>query len=112
MAIYPTTPSPRYQSVHGKSLPAIRTESEGNYGMTRKRTTRSRSHFSLKYDAITRDEYAILEAFFLENQGTMFSYTYPLEPLKTYTVMFDIDKIEATDINPNRCNTSVELIEI
>jgi len=110
--MYPSTPSPRFQSVRGKSLPALRTESEANYGNTRKRSTRSRAYFQLKYDAITHEEFSTLEAFFLANQGSKFSFVYPLEPLTTYTVMFNMDKIEATDINPNRCTTSVELIQV
>lgn len=112
MATFPSSPSPRYSSKRGKQLPALRSESEGSYGMTRRRFTKSRVFFSLNFDNITMAEYTILENFFLANQGTIFDYVYPLDPLNTHKVMFASDTIEATDTSPLRCNTTIELIGV
>ena len=112
MAVYPTNPIPRFQSKRGKQRGAIRTESEASYGMTRNRFTKSRPFFSLNYENITNEQYSILESFFETYQGQIFDFVYPKEPTKTYRVMFNMDKIEATDTNPNRCTTSVELVGV
>lgn len=112
MATFPSSPSPRYSSKRGKQFAALRSESEGSYGMTRKRFTKSRVFFSLNFDNITMAEFTILETFFLANQGTIFDYVYPLEPGTTHKVMFASDTIEATDTSALRCNTSIDLIGV
>lgn len=112
MAVYPSTPVARFQSKRGKQRGAIRTESEASYGMTRSRFTKSRAFFTLNYDNITNAEYSILESFFETYQGQTFDFVYPKEPTITHKVMFNMDKIEATDTNPDRCTTSVELVGI
>lgn len=112
MATFPTTPSPRFNSKRGKRLPALRSESEGGYGMTRKQFTKNRTFFTLEYTNITHEEYKTLEDFFLANQGTIFDFVYPLEPLVTHKVMFATDTMEATDTTPQRCTTNVQLIGV
>ena len=111
MAIYPVYPPFRYESTPTKKKGAIRTESEGNYGMTRSRSTRSRAYFTLEY-VITKEDYKILEAFFLEYQGQIFDFVYPDEPLKTYKVMFAMDEISAPGISKSACKTTINLIEV
>ena len=112
MAVYPSTPVPRYDSKRGQRLASIRSESEGGYGMTRKQFTKSRAMFDLQYDNITLAEYKTLEDFFLANQGTTFDFTHPIYPLITYKVMFNIDEMMATDTDIGRCSTSVSLIGV
>ena len=112
MATYPTKPIPRYDSKRGKQLPSIRSQSDGGYGMTRRKFTKNRPFFELKYDNITLAEYKTLEDFFLTNQGTIFDFTHPLYPGERHKVMFNIDEISAQDTNIGRCSTSVTLIGV
>lgn len=112
MEVYPTTPVPRFDSERGKRLPSIRSESEGGYGMTRKQFTKNRPFFNLEYENITLDEYLTLEDFFLNNQGTVFTFAHPLYPLETYNVMFNMDDISAKDKDKGLCSTSIKLIGV
>lgn len=111
MAVFPTSPTPRVNSTRAKRLPSIRTESEGGYGQTRKQFTKMRPRYKLNFDNISHAEYNTLEAFFLANQGTIFTFTHPIE-LVSYDVMFNQDEIEANDFEYGRCNTSIELIGV
>ena len=111
MAVFPTTPLPRVNSTRAKRLPSIRTESEGGYGRTRKQFNKMRPMYKLNFDNISTAEYLTIEAFFLANQGTIFTYTHPIEGVE-YDVMFNQDEISATDIDFERCSTSIELIGV
>ena len=111
MAVFPSTPLPRVNSTRAKRLPSIRTESEGGYGQTRKQFTKMRPMYKLNFDNISTAEYLTLEAFFLANQGTIFTYTHPIEGI-AYDVMFNQDEISATDTDFQRCSTSIELIGV
>lgn len=111
MAVFPTSPTPRVNSTRAKRLPSIRTESEGGYGQTRKQFTKMRPMYKLNFDNISRAEYNTLETFFLANQGTIFTFTHPIE-LVAYDVMFNQDEIEATDTDFGLCKTSIELIGV
>ena len=53
MAVFPSTPIPRYGSNRGKKLNSIRTESEAGYGHTRRQFTKHRVMYELSYDNIT-----------------------------------------------------------
>ena len=86
MAVYPSTPVPRFSSKRGKQRGAIRTESEASYGMTRSRSTKSRPFFTLNYENITNEEYLILESFFETYQGQTFNFVYPKDQTITYNL--------------------------
>lgn len=111
MAVFPTTPLPRVNSTRGKSLPAIKTVSEAGYRQTRKQFTKFSPMYKLNFDNISNAEYLTLETFFLANQGTIFTYTHPIEGV-AYDVMFNQDEISATDTDFERCSTSIELIGV
>lgn len=111
MAVYPSSPMFRVNSTRGKRLYAIRTETEGGYGQTRQQFTKARPLYTLEYDTITNEEYETLETFFLENQGTIFSFTHPKEGI-TYDVMFNMDELTAKDLDYWHCTTQVQLIGV
>ena len=111
MAVFPSTPIPRYGSNRGKKLNSIRTESEAGYGQTRRQFTKHRVMYELSYDNITNAEYNILEAFFLANQGTIFTFTHPKEA-SAVDVMFAHDEITANDTDIGRCTTKISLIGV
>jgi hypothetical protein len=67
----------------------IRTEMEAGYTHTRKRYTRTRITFTVKYDMITTSDKTTLEAFIgtVEQGGFSFSWTHPQSSV-THTVKF------------------------
>lgn len=92
-------------------LEAIRTESEGGYGRTRAKYTKPRYQFDLDYIAINATNYTTIEAYFLANQGSTFTFVYPRDS-QSYTVMFNQDNISCDYISPDKVNCKVSLITI
>lgn len=111
MAVYPSSPVPRYGTTRGKRREAIRTESEAAYGRTRPRFTRSRDTFTLEYNGITSAEFDTLLSFFEANQGTVFDFYYPND-VKLYKVMFAMDELIKKEVTYNIVDTTVQLVTI
>ncbi len=76
MATFPATlPNPNVGFDGELYLPQIRNEFEGNYVQSRPRSSRAIRRFALRWNVLTAAQFAILETFFLANQGSMFTYT-------------------------------------
>lgn len=110
MAVYPTTPKPLLDSEFETKKEAIRTESESAYIMSRPRNTRSKELFTLNYRGLTQEQYQILKAFFLENQGQNFTFLSPFDGIN-YNSTFNMDSIKPTRAGV-KINTTVMLIEV
>ena len=111
MATYPTEPEARLGSSSKKKYNVLKNSFEANYMQVRKASTRSRSVFTLRYDNITKDEYAIIEAFFDANIGTIFTYINPENSL-SYQVSFQNNELDYQATTKELCSTSVILEEI
>ena len=109
MAVYPTTPAPSYGSQKRTIIEALRTESEGGYGRTRKKFTRTKYGFELVYNNLTSSQYSTLEAFFVANQGSTFDFSYDSV---SYVAMFAMDSISKTEIASGICSTNIQLVTV
>jgi len=113
MAVYPSIPLPEVGSTESHRLEAIRTEAEAGYGMTRKKFTKRRVSFVLKYNNITVDECNTIKDFFLANQGSTFTYPHvTISGTENYTVMFAMDEFPITLESGHLRTTSVSLISV
>jgi len=74
---WPSIAAPTYPMTVREYKPVIRTEFEGNYVISRPRTTRARKQWSLKWNTMVESDYQILEAFFNTYQGSAFNWTEP-----------------------------------
>ena len=110
MAVYPLTPKPLLDSELETKKESIRSESESAYIMSRPRYTRAKELFTLNYRGLTQEQYQILRAFFLENQGQNFTFLSPFDGIN-YTVGFNMDSIKPTRAGL-KINTTVSLIEV
>lgn len=108
MPTYPTTPCPRVGSSKTIRHSVLKTPFDGNYLQVRRTTTRSRVMFDLKYDNITDEEFAILEAFFSLYVGTIFDYVNPVD-FQTYQVTFKDEELMFNHTEKGRGNTSITL---
>jgi len=109
---YPSIPRFIFDGEITTKKGALRSESEGGYTMSRPRFTKSKKSFTLNYSAIKNEDYAILEEFFVTNQGSNFTFTHPIDPRKSYTVIFAMDELIAKPVSAGRCSTTVNLIEV
>lgn len=110
MAIYPTTPIPSIGSKSAYIIPIVKSEADGNYIRVRRRSTRKRESFELKYSLMSYEEYAVLEEFFDTNQGLSFTWTHPVTSAE-HTVVFMMDRLEAT-MYETYCEVTVMLEEL
>jgi len=111
MNTFPLTPCPRVGSKQTTILPIIKSESEGNYTKVRKIATRDRKKFELKYTTITHGEFAILESFFLANQGMMFEFTNQATD-EVYTCIFTQSELPCNYKTPIHIDTDIILEEV
>ena len=83
----PLAPEFRIGSDETSSYNIIKNTFEGNYLAVRKKSSRARKLFNLKYDTLTRAEFAILEAHFDAHVGTIFNFVHPISGV-TYEVTY------------------------
>lgn len=111
---WPTIAEPQYPINEKTYLPAVRTEKDSNYMQMRKKWTKAKKTFTLKWDesvALTEADYAILEAFFIANQGSPFTWTHPTTSV-TYTVTFYQDELDWSILAPGYRYGQISLREI
>ena len=111
MATFPTEPIPRMGSKDKKKYNVLKNEFEANYLQVRKASTRSRQMFTLEYNAISNDEFDILEAFFDANIGTIFTFVHPSTSV-SYQVTFSDDNLEKKYATNELCDVSINLESI
>ena len=112
MATYPTVPKIRASGTSKtQQIKTLRSETEGAYTKVRRVSTKAKKKFKLGYKGITKDEFAILETFFNENQGLSFDFVYPGEE-SIHIVIFAQDEITQTEQDGVLVSTSIELEEI
>jgi len=111
MATYPTEPKVRASGSNREiEIPTTKSESDGAYTKERRTTTREKRRWKLNYNNITKDEFEILENFFIANKGLTFQFTYPGTATE-YDVGFAQDKIAEAEKDGVLVSTSVELEE-
>jgi hypothetical protein len=110
MAYYPSTPIPSVGSKDSYIIPIIKSEAEGNYVRVRRRATRKRETFELRYTEMRYSDYETLLAFFDANQGMSFTFVHPLTSAE-HTVVFGMDKLERT-MHGTYCEVDVILEEL
>lgn len=111
MATYPTAPKVRASgSSRAIEVPTVKSESEGAYTRERRLTTKVKRKWKLNYNNITKDDFIILEDFFLANKGLTFQFTYPGTATE-YDVGFAQDTITQAEKDGVLVSTSVELEE-
>jgi hypothetical protein len=104
---WPSIANPDYPLTDEVNYPQIRTEFESGTVQSRPRWTRARRTFTLRWGAMTEAHYALLEAAFVADQGTTFSWTNPASSV-TYTVRYKGDSLKGAVTMPGR--RQVELI--
>jgi len=72
---------------------AHRGTSELGYVQSRSRWTGSKYRFILEWDAMSEDDFDLLDTFFDDNQGLSFTWTHPKTDTE-YTCVFSSDEIE------------------
>jgi hypothetical protein len=98
MMSWPTIAQPTYTTGGEVYLPQIRTEFEGNYVQSRKRATRALRRWTLVWNAMTEAHYTLLDAAFISDQGTTFSWTEPVTSTN-YTVRYSENSLKWNHVN-------------
>ena len=111
MANFPTAPCPRVGTKETTVIPIVKSESEGNYTKVRRVATRSRKKFELKYNALTLSEFQILETFFIDNQGSSFTFTHPSTAVE-YECIFNQSELKKDFTDTKIVNTDIVLEEV
>jgi len=105
---FPSIAAPTYTTGGEVYRPQIRTEFEGNYVQSRPRSTRATRRWTLVWNAMTEADYGTLDAFFITNIGTTFSWTEPVTS-NSYTVRFSGDSLKWQHVNKRVRSVSVDL---
>jgi len=92
---WPSIAAPTYSTGGEVYRPQVRTEFEGNYVQSRPRSTRATRRWTLVWNAMTEANFSTLDAFFIANAGTTFSWTEPVTST-SYTVRFSEDSLKWT----------------
>lgn len=109
---YPILPKPSAPgSSDTLSIPVLRSESEGAYTKVRRITTKAKNEFTLKYNKLTKVNYAILSDYFSANQGLSFDFVHPDTNI-THTCVFMQDSIKKTHIDGVLSSTVIKLEEV
>lgn len=95
---WPTIAQPTYTTGGETYKPQIRTEFEGGYVQSRARATRSIRRWTLVWNAMTEADFATLEAAFIADIGTTFSWTEPVTSTN-YTVRYSTDSLQWSHVN-------------
>ncbi len=111
MNTFPSTLIPNIHSSETLSIPLVTSETEGNYPKVRRRTTKAREKFDLKFDPLTVTEWAILKAFFETNQGLPFTFVHPTS-LVSYTCVIMQDTLEKSFISSFIFKTALKIEEV
>lgn len=84
---WPSIIAPTYSTGGETYLPQLRTEFEGNYVQSRPRSTRATRRWMLVWDDMPEADFQLLEAAFIADMGTTFSWTEPATSV-VYTVRY------------------------
>jgi hypothetical protein len=95
MASFPTTiMAPSFDFDEETYKPQTRIEFDANYVQSRPRSTRAVDKFNLNWNQMPEDQYQVLKAFFIANQGTLFDWIHPITGV-TYSVRFSSDSMKS-----------------
>jgi len=95
---WPSIAQPTYTTGGETYLPQIRTEFEGGYVHSRPRCTRATRRWTLVWKAMTNSDFATLEAAFIADMGTTFSWTEPVTST-VYTVRYSEGSLKWQHVN-------------
>lgn len=109
MPTFPTSPKPQVGGSEEYIIPIVKTESDGNYIKVRRKTTKKRELFTLKFTC-PHSGYEAIKSFFSSYQGTSFTWTHPITG-STHTVIFGQDKLSRT-VYPTHSEFTVILEEL
>jgi hypothetical protein len=107
---WPSIQPPSYPLDEEVFKPQIRTEFESGHVQSRVRATVGKRRFSLRWTSMPSGDYASLDAAFLADQGTTFSWSHPLTGT-AYTVRYSKDQIKSSILPNGRRRVEVELEE-
>jgi hypothetical protein len=107
--MFPTSPAPEYASTEEYIIPIVKTESDGNYLRVRRKTTKKRETFTLKFVCL-HSGYDSIRTFFDTWQGTAFTWTHPTTGV-VHTVVFGQDKLTRS-VRPTHSEFSIILEEL
>lgn len=110
MANYPSNPIPSVGSRESYIIPIIKTETEGNYLRVRRRSTKKRETFELKYNQMSYSDYDTIKEFFTDYQGSAFTWTHPITGVD-HTVVFDMNELQRT-MYETHCEVTIMLAEL
>ena len=85
--------APEYPLKESFYKPQVRTEFENGSVQSRPRFTRGRRQFTLSWDAMPAEQYAVLEQFFNNYRGCLFWWPHPLTG-RRYQCRFSGDRLE------------------
>ena len=110
MAEYPSSIS-LPQSINEVFYKAqIRTPFEDGSAQSRVKHTKGRGRWELSYDEVPISYAYVLRDFFYANQGTVFTWTNPMNSIQ-YNVRFSEDEIQVKIDSPNNCAFTVKIEE-
>ena len=107
----PSAPEFRLGSDETSSYNVIKNTFEGNYLAVRKKTSRARALFNLKYDNITAAEFTILQEHFDAHVGTIFNFVHPVSGI-TYEVTYSDPTLSKTYKSFNIVDSTIKLESI
>lgn len=108
---WPSISTPNYPLSEEVSYPQVKTEFESGTVQSRPKWTRERRKFTLQWSAMTEAHWALLEAAFIADQGTSFSWTNPASSV-VYTVRYSEDSLKSSVTQPGRRSVQVALEEV
>lgn len=111
MADFPSIATPDYGTTEATYLPQIRTEFEGGYVQSRKRTTRARGQWTLGWNALSEADYQTLKAFFIANQGGSFNWTHPTTSV-VHVCQFSGDTLPGDPVLPGFRSVELPIEEV
>jgi hypothetical protein len=117
MALFPlpdnnlSAPAPRLGTEEQTSVNITKTAFEANYLQVRRTSSRARKAFNLKYDNVTTDEFAILEDFFNQWVGNVFTFVHPITSV-SYQCTFKEGTLSKTFVSYGVYSTSIALESI
>lgn len=109
MPTFPTSPKPQVGGSEEYIIPIIKTEADGNYIRVRRKATKKRQVFDLRF-VCPHAGYDAIKAFFDSYQGKSFTWTHPITAA-THTVVFGIDRLKRT-VHPTHSEFTVTLEEL
>ena len=107
---WPTIPAPSFMTGGEVYLPIVRTDFEGGYVQTRKRASRERERWFLRWNNMEEAQFQLLKAAFIADQGNSFPWVESVTGL-SHTVKYSEDSLKWSHVEKGYRQVSVALEE-